>query len=99
RHANAWLAQRVEDLRRQVSEAERAVQAYRVQNDLNRMPGTDTTSMYGQQLAEMGAQLVTARAERAEAEARLAQARELLRTRAGFESVPEVINSSTIQRL
>ena len=99
KHANSWLAQRVEDLRRQVAESERAVQAYRVQNNLNRMPGVNATSMYGEQLSEMGAQLVAARAERAQAEARLAQAQELLRTKAGFESVPEVLNSSTIQRL
>lgn len=99
KRANSWLSQRVEDLRGQVAESERAVQAYRVQNNLNRMPGTDTTTMYGQQLSEMGAQLVAARAERAQTEARLAQAQELLRSKAGFESVPEVLNSSTIQRL
>lgn len=101
KRANQWLAQRVEDLRGQVAESERAVQAYRVQNNLNRMPGTgsETTSIYGQQLAEMSAQLVAATADRAQAEARLAQVKELLRSGAGAESVPEVLNSSTIQRL
>lgn len=97
--ANAWLAQRVEELRGQVSEAERAVQAYRVEHKLNRLPGVDAPSMFGQQLAEMSAQLVSARAERAQAEARLSQAQELARTRASMESVPEVLASSTIQRL
>ncbi len=99
KHANSWLAERVEDLRSQVVESERAVQAYRVQNNLNRMPGTDATSLYGEQLSETSAELVAARAERAQAEARLSQAQELLRSKAGFESVPEVLDSSTIQRL
>jgi succinoglycan biosynthesis transport protein ExoP len=97
--ANSWLSQRVEDLRRQVSESERAVQTYRVQNRLNRMPGTEATSMYGQQLSEMSAQLVAARAERAQAEARLARVQEMVRTHSGMESVPEVLSSATIQRL
>jgi succinoglycan biosynthesis transport protein ExoP len=97
--ANAWLTQRVEELRQQVAEAERAVQAYRVEHKLNRMPGVDAPSMFGQQLAEMSAQLVTARAERAQAEARLSQAQELARSRTSMESVPEVLASATIQRL
>jgi succinoglycan biosynthesis transport protein ExoP len=99
KRANSWLAQRVEELRGQVIESERAVQAYRVQNNLNRMPGAEATSMYGEQLSEMNAQLVAARAERAQDEAKLSQAQELLRSKAGFESVPDVLNSSTIQRL
>jgi exopolysaccharide transport family protein len=99
KRANSWLAQRVEELRGQVVESERAVQAYRVQNSLNRMPGAEATSMYGEQLSEMNAQLVAARSERAEAEAKLSQAQALLRSKAGFESVPDVLNSATIQRL
>ena len=97
--ANAWLSQRVDELRGQVAESERAVQAYRVQNRLNRMPGTEPTSMYSQQLAEMSAQLVTASAERAQAEARLAQVQELVKAGGNMASVPDVINSPTIQRL
>jgi capsular exopolysaccharide synthesis family protein len=97
--ANAWLSRRVEDLRRQVSESEQAVQAYRVENRLNRMPGAEATSVYGQQLAEMSAQLVAARAERAQAEARLSRVQEMARSRSGMESVPEVLGSPTVQRL
>ncbi len=97
--ANTWLGQRVEELRGQVAESERAVQAYRVQNRLNRMPGTEPTSMYGQQLSEMSAQLVAASGERAQAEARLAQVQELVKSRASMASVPDVLNSATIQRL
>jgi polysaccharide biosynthesis transport protein len=97
--ANTWLSQRVEDLRRQVSESERAVQTYRVQNRLNRMPGTEATSMYGQQLADMNAQLVAARGERAQAEARLARVQEMVRSRASMDSVPDVLSSVTVQRL
>lgn len=98
--ANRWLSQKVEALRGQVTESERAVQAYRVQHKLNRMPGKDAaSSIYAQQLAEMNAQLVAASADRAQAEAKLAQVKDLLRSGASAESVPEVLNSSTIQRL
>lgn len=97
--ANTWLAQRVGELRGQVAESERAVQAYRVQNRLNRMPGTEPASMYGQQLSEMSAQLVVASGERAQAEARLSQVQELVKSRASMESVPDVLSSAMIQRL
>lgn len=97
RTANAWLNERVVGLRREVERSAAAVVAYRERNKLvSTGRNADLTS---QQVAEVSTQLVTARARRAEAEARHAQVQELLRTEGGMNSATEVLNSPLIQRL
>lgn len=93
KRANTWLTQRVDELRGQVRTAEEAVQTYREQHNL--VGSTENMSVFAQQLSDMNTQLVQARAERSQAEARLNQ----VKSNQNIDSLPEVLNSVTIQRL
>lgn len=96
REANEWLSTRVAELRKNVIESERAVQAFSASNDLFELDGM---TLDDQQVSELNSSLVDARSEYAQSEARLAQAQKLLNSRGGIETVPEVLNSYLIQRL
>jgi capsular exopolysaccharide synthesis family protein len=95
RRANGWLAERVDDLRKQVEESDRAVQAYREKADLVQARGQTISA---QQLSELNTQLVVARTDLAAAEARLRGMRDLVRT-GKISSAPEVLQSAYIQGL
>ncbi len=94
--ANAWLRERVDELRQQVAEGDQKVASYRKKSGLIEGKGSYVTS---QQLSELNTQLVLARTKRAETEARYAQAKSLLGKPGGLESAPEVLSSTLIQRL
>jgi capsular exopolysaccharide synthesis family protein len=95
RRANGWLSERVEDLRKQVEESDRAVQAYREKADLVQARGQTISA---QQLSELNTQLVVARTDLAAAEARLRGMRDLVRS-GKISSAPEVLQSGYIQTL
>jgi polysaccharide biosynthesis transport protein len=89
--ANAGLTAQVAELRKQLQEAETAVTRYR---DEHRLTGAAKDSAtVSQQLVSLNSQLIAARAELAENEARAA------RIGAGGENLPEVVNSSTMSAL
>ncbi len=69
RRTNAWLSDQIAQLRDQVTKAEAAVEEYRARSGLLR--GRDVT-FTAQQVAEMSTELSKVKAERAQAEARLA---------------------------
>ena len=97
RRANTWLTERVDELRKNVRDAENAVQEYR---ERAKLVGTARDStIIAQQLAELNSQLVLARADRSQKDARVAQLRDMLRSNANIDSIPEVLNSQTIGRL
>ncbi|MFN4282158.1 MAG: GumC family protein [Alphaproteobacteria bacterium] len=93
KRANTWLTQRVDELRGQVRSAEQAVQAYREKNNL--VGVNQNVSLFAQQLSDMNSQLAAARGERSQYESRLNQ----VRNQVNIDSMPEVLNSVTIQRL
>jgi len=93
KRANTWLTQRVDELRGQVRTAEQAVQAYREKHNL--VGVNQNVSLFAQQLSDMNSQLAAARGERSQFEARLNQ----VRNQVNIDSMPEVLNSVTIQRL
>jgi polysaccharide biosynthesis transport protein len=95
RRATAWLNERLADLREKVKESETALQEYREQANLIDNQGQTVSA---QQLSELNSQLILARTERAQAEARLRRVRELVKT-GGVESSPDVLASPLIQRL
>jgi succinoglycan biosynthesis transport protein ExoP len=95
RRATAWLNERLTDLREKVKESETALQAYREQANLIDNQGQTVSA---QQLSELNSQLILARTERAQVEARLRRVRELVKT-GGVESSPEVLANPLIQRL
>jgi succinoglycan biosynthesis transport protein ExoP len=95
RRATAWLNERLADLREKVKESETALQEYREQSNLIDNQGQTVSA---QQLSELNSQLILARTERAQVEARLRRVRELVKT-GGVESSPEVLANPLIQRL
>jgi len=96
KRANGWLNSRVAELREAVEAAETRVE--RLRRDYGLVGGTGGT-LSAQELSELNSQLITARAQRAEAEVRLRQMRDLVNSPAGAVSASEVLDSPLIQRL
>ena len=71
RRAGAWLQDRIKELREQVSTAERAVVDFKTKYNIVSTGGADKRLIGEQQVAELNSQLVIARANTAEAKARL----------------------------
>lgn len=93
---NQWLQKRIKELGDKVRDSERAVQLFKEKHGL--LESVDIV-LNDQQLSELNSQLIIARAERAQAEARLQQIKERMHGKGGVESVAEVLNSSLIQKL
>jgi uncharacterized protein involved in exopolysaccharide biosynthesis/Mrp family chromosome partitioning ATPase len=72
RRVNEALTSRLTDLKRQLRDAEQAVQAYRAKNNL---VGPDGSAVTSQQIAELNQRLIQARAVLASAQARYDQVR------------------------
>lgn len=95
--ANAWLTDQLAGLETKVVESERAVELYREEHGLTSATGT---SVLDAQLSELNSQLIIARAEKAEVDARLEQLRRLLRGGGqGVETASEVMSSTLVQQL
>jgi uncharacterized protein involved in exopolysaccharide biosynthesis/Mrp family chromosome partitioning ATPase len=94
--ANSWLNERIVELRDELRKSETSVQEFRARNQLIETRGATVTD---QQLAELNTQLILARTERAQAEARLKRIRDLENSSAGLDAAREVLSSSLIQRL
>lgn len=97
KRANAWLSDRIMKLRDEVSMAEQAVESFRKGSGLIR-GGTNAT-LVGEQVSELNRQLVTERATRAEAEARVRQVEKLLKQPRGIETIGDVLTSNLIRDL
>ncbi|MDV7339293.1 polysaccharide biosynthesis tyrosine autokinase [Terasakiella sp. A23] len=96
RRASSWLNDRIAGLRDKVQKAEAAVETYRIALT-GKIGGS--TEMTTQQISELNSQLILARAKRAEANARLRQVEDLMRTSGDLASAAEVLNSPLIHRL
>jgi succinoglycan biosynthesis transport protein ExoP len=93
---NSWLDGQVVTLRQQVAAADQAVEDYRSGNGLVQGKGDTLPS---QEAAELNTQLVMARTDRAEAEAKLQQAEKLAASPQGIDSAGAVLQSPLIQSL
>lgn len=91
-----WLDGRLLTLTEQVEHSERAVEDYRLAQGLTQ---TSDSTLIEQQISEVNSQLIAARATTAEADARLRQARELMRSEDGIYSAAEVLAAPLIQNL
>jgi uncharacterized protein involved in exopolysaccharide biosynthesis/Mrp family chromosome partitioning ATPase len=96
RAAGRWLAGEIENLRATVADAEAKVEQYRSKSNL--FMGTNNTSLSNQQLGDSNGQLATARAAKADAEAKSRIIRETLRSGAPVE-FSDIINSELMRRL
>jgi polysaccharide biosynthesis transport protein len=94
---NSWLDSQLTTLRQQVAAADQAVEDYRSSNGLVQSKGGDT--LPSQEAAELNTQLVMARTDRAEAEAKLQQVEKLQASSQGIDSAGAVLQSPTIQAL
>jgi capsular exopolysaccharide synthesis family protein len=92
RRASDWIAGRLKQLRSEVYDAELATQKFRESHNLTQAKGVTLTE---QQLSELNSQLILARTQLAEAEAKLTQAQ----SGGGIETNSEVLNSPLIQNL
>lgn len=100
KRANEWLAQRLEELRRDVAAAEQAAEQFRSKYNLGqRRKGERQLTVTDQQLVELNSRLVVARSELAQKQARYDQLRGLLRNRGSMETAYDVLQSQLIQRL
>src|SRR5262249_7461679 len=70
-----WLADRLQELSSQMQSSDAAVQEYKSENNINETQGGG--SVLDQQLAQLNAQLVAARSDLAEAQAKYEQAKQL----------------------
>ena len=91
--ANSVLTAQVTDLRQQLQAAEMAVSRYRQEHRLT--GAAKESGGMSQQLAALNSQLIAARADLAENEARAAR----ISAGTGAESLPEVVGSATIAGL
>ncbi|QQR68575.1 MAG: polysaccharide biosynthesis tyrosine autokinase [Alphaproteobacteria bacterium] len=94
--ANGWLSGRLDDLRGKVEAAEHAVEDFRQKANLTEAAqGT----VLQQQLGQINTQMIQARAERSQAEARLRGAQSMTGARGSIEASGDVLASPLIQRL
>jgi len=96
REANTFLNSRLEELRRQVQDADAAVSNYQVANGLLSSAGTTLTE---QEISAYNQQLATVRAQEAEERARLRTARAQLAAGSNGDDVGEALDSAVVQAL
>jgi capsular exopolysaccharide synthesis family protein len=94
--AGDWLERRLEELRADVSAKEAAAAAYRAEHGLVALSGR---SINEEQISEVQASVIAARAELAEREARVRQAEDLARSGESIESIDAAVNSEAISSL
>ena len=94
--ANEWLNTRLEKLRQKVKDSEIEVQKFREEHELYEAKGVALTE---QQVSELNSQLILAKANRAEEEARLKIINQMVQGKKGVEASSEVLDSVVIQRL
>jgi exopolysaccharide transport family protein len=94
KRASSWLSDRLVELRKQLRASEEAVAQFRTERGLSQ--GTNVT-LNQQQLSDLNARLVTARAETADKKARF----ELFNSadRKAAQNVPDAVNSALVANL
>lgn len=96
KRAGEWLQQRSAELREQATAADRAVQAFKAENNI---VGTSRGLMSEQQLTDVNTQLIQARAATAEAKARLDRIEAISDKDLAQPTVTDAINNTVITRL
>ncbi|GAA0783073.1 succinoglycan transporter [Roseibium denhamense] len=95
--ASSALEPQIEELRKEVQSARKAVADFRARADL--LVGADNIPLNQQQLAETSSNYSAAQADKAEAQAKADLIRELLDSGGSLETASDVLNSQLIQRL
>ena len=95
--ATAWLSAQIEVLRTKVAEAEGAAEQFKASEGL--FAGSNNVTLNAQQLSELNSQLILAKAQKSEAEARARQIKKMLADNGDIDVTPEVMKSELIARL
>jgi capsular exopolysaccharide synthesis family protein len=96
RQAVVWLEDRVRELRAKVLESERKLTEYKNANRLSDTTGENPVLM---QMSEINTQLALSSAQRAEAEARVNQAQDVLNSAGGVAAALKVLTSPLLTEL
>jgi polysaccharide biosynthesis transport protein len=104
RRASGWLQDRIKELRKQASDADRAVLDYKEKNNIVAVgggaSGNSSPRLLGeQQLEELNSQLGSARSAAEEAKARLERITEVLKKDVPEATVTDSLHSEVINRL
>ena len=107
RRAGAWLQERINELRAQVTSADRAVLEFKEKNKIVDLGGTSGTAGPGasgrligeQQLYELNSQLATARGATSEARARRERIEQVRKMDVGEAAVADTLRNEVITRL
>jgi polysaccharide biosynthesis transport protein len=96
--ATATLNKKIVELKNAVSESDKAVQEFKAKHNLSVVDGGTVNE---KQITELNKEIAQTNSELALSEAKLSQARAILKSRGKIspESIPEVLNSQTIQNL
>ncbi len=95
--ATAWLRDQIEVLRKKVAESEAAAEQFRSSQGL--YAGSNNITLNAQQLSEINSQLILAKAQRSEAEARARLIQKMIDDGGDIDATPEVLKSELIGRL
>jgi succinoglycan biosynthesis transport protein ExoP len=88
KRSSAWLTDRLAELRTQLRESEEAVAKYRAENSL--IQGGANVTLSQQQLSELNAKMVTARADTADKKARLDLLQSIEASGGNIQSLPDL---------
>lgn len=95
--ASDWLERRAEEVRQRMAEAESKLANYR--RDIGLIDIGQQVTLMTQQLVELNKELIDARSQQSEAQARYEQVEQLLQSNAGLETAAAVLQSPLIQKL
>jgi len=99
KRASTWLTERIENLREQVRISEEEVAKFRRDNNLASATSDSKAPVSDQQLAELNAKLVAARADTAEKRAKFEQAAQVKDKGGNLQAIPDVVRSTVISDL
>ena len=96
RRANEWLEERLGDLKTRVRDSERAVELYKAQNNIVDSGGTTLSE---QQVGKLNEQLILARAETAQSQAKYDQIQAVRKRGGDITAFADALSSSSLAAL
>lgn len=97
KNASTWLSDQIDSLRKKVSQSEAAVARFRSATGI--ITGENNVTLSAQELSELNSQLILAKAQRSEAEARARLIKKMLRDKGDVAAAPDVVASELIRNL
>ncbi len=94
---NKWLDERLDTLKQKLETSEKAVSDFRAQNKL--ITAQDGGTIAAHQMADVNNQLIEARGQTSQAEARLSSVQKMIHSKEGIDGAADVLASPLIQHL